>query len=310
MTSSLLDVGPLILGGNVFGWSADRDTSFRILDAFVDAGGSSIDTADVYSAWIPGNSGGESETVIGEWLAARPGVRDRVTIATKVFSLESRPGLSPANIAAALDDSLRRLRTDRVDVYYAHRDDPDVAQEDTWAAFDAAVRAGKVRTLGVSNFSAERIRSASAVIERDGLTPLAFSQDHYNLVEREIESTLVPTLLELGVREAPYFSLAAGFLTGKFRPGEVDGVDTARPTSARYLEDERNVRVLAVLDELSAAHAVPVAAVSLAWLRARPAVAAPIASARTVEQLSALIASFDVSLSDGELAALDEVSAR
>lgn len=310
MTATLLDVGPLILGGNVFGWSADRDTSFRILDSFVDAGGTSIDTADSYSAWIDGNSGGESETIIGEWFAARPGVRDRVTVATKVCSLPSRAGLAPDNIRAALDDSLRRLQTDHIDIYYAHRDDPDVEQAETWAAFDEAVRAGKVRTLGVSAFDAARVRSAAAVIERDGLTPLSFSQDQYNLVERDIERELVPTLLELGVREVPYYSLAAGFLTGKFRPGALDDVDTARPGSARYLDDERNVTLLAVLDELAAAHTVPVPAISLAWLRARPAVAAPLASARTVEQLDALVASFAVSLSEGELTVLDDASSR
>lgn len=303
-----LTTGPLILGGNVFGWSADRDTSFRILDAFVAAGGTTIDTADVYSAWIPGNSGGESETIIGEWLAARPGVRDRVQIGTKVFSLEERPGLSAANIAAALDDSLRRLQTEHVDIYFAHRDDATVAQEETWGAFDNAVRAGKVRTLGVSNFSAERIRSAADLIAAADLTPISFSQDHYNLVERDIEQTLVPTLAEYNIAEVPYFALAAGFLTGKFRPGA--DVDTARAASARYLEDPRNLALLEVLDGVAAAHETSVTAVSLAWLRAQPTVAAPIASARTPEQLPALIASFELELSATEIAALAGASDR
>ncbi|MCD2498357.1 MULTISPECIES: aldo/keto reductase [Microbacterium] len=303
-----ITVGPLILGGNVFGWSADRDTSFRILDAFVDAGGTTIDTADVYSAWIPGNSGGESETIIGEWLAARPGVRDRVQIGTKVFSLESRPGLSAANIAAALDDSLRRLQTDHIDIYFAHRDDPDVEQAEAFGAFDAAVRAGKVRTVGVSNFEPARIRSAAAVIAENALTPISFAQDQYNLVERDAETELIPTLLELGIGEVPYFALAAGFLTGKFRPGA--DVDTARSNSARYLDDPRNLALLEVLDGVAAAHDVPVTAVSLAWLRSRPSVAAPIASARTPEQLPALVASFDLALTDTELDALTAASAR
>lgn len=308
MTATTLDVGPLILGGNVFGWSADRDTSFRILDAFVDAGGTTIDTADVYSAWIPGNAGGESETIIGEWLAARPGVRDRVQIGTKVFMLNSRHGLGAANIAAALEDSLRRLQTDYVDIYYAHRDDTDVAQEESWGAFADAVAAGTVRTLGVSNFTAERIASAQDVLASRGDARIAFSQDQYNLVERAIETTLVPGLLELGVAEVPYYALAAGFLTGKFRPG-VD-VDTARTGSAKYLEDPRNVALLDVLDGIAAAHGVSVTAVSLSWLRSRPAVAAPIASVRTPEQLPALVESFSLVLTDAETAALETASAR
>lgn len=308
MTATTLDVGPLILGGNVFGWSADKDTSFRILDGFVDAGGTTIDTADVYSAWIPGNSGGESETIIGQWLAARPGVRDRVQIGTKVFMLKERPGLSAANIAAALDDSLRRLQTDRVDIYYAHRDDAEVAQEESWGAFDAAVQAGKVRTLGVSNFTADRLRSAARVISEGGLTPITFAQDQYNLIARDIEATLVPTLADLDIAEVPYSALASGFLSGKHRPGVQ--ADTARPTAAAPLEDPRNLALLDVLDGIAATRAVSVSAVSLAWLRSRPSVAAPIASARTTQQLDALVESFDLRLSTDEISALDEASAR
>ncbi|WP_040167863.1 aldo/keto reductase [Microbacterium gorillae] len=306
--TTTLDVGPLVLGGNVFGATADRDTSFRTLDAFVAAGGTTIDTADSYSIWIEGNVGGESETIIGEWFAARPGVRDRVQIATKVFSLPARPGLSAANVAAALDDSLRRLQTDRVDIYYAHRDDADVAQDESFGAFDAAVRAGKVRTVGVSNFLAARVRSAAELIAANDFAPISFSQDHYNLVERDLEREVLPELRALGIAELPYFGLASGFLTGKFRPGVEP--DTKRPHSAHYLDDERNVALLDVLDGIASAHDVSVAAVSLAWLRAQPGVAAPIASARLPEQLPALWESTTLTLTDAELASLTDASAR
>lgn len=308
MTSPTIDVGPLILGGNVFGWTADRDTSFRILDGFVAAGGTTIDTADVYSAWIPGNSGGESETIIGEWLAARPGVRDRVQIGTKVFSLAERPGLSAANVAAALDDSLRRLQTDHVDIYYAHRDDTEVGQDEAFGAFDAAVKAGKVRTVGVSNFSADRLRSAAAVIADNGFTPISFAQDQYNLVARGLETDVLPAVIEIGAREVPYYAIASGFLTGKYRPGET--VESARAGSAaKHLDNPRDVALLSVLDDVAAAHGVPVTAVSLAWLRSRTGVAAPIASVRTPEQLPDLVASFALDLTAADLAALDAASA-
>lgn len=302
-------VGQLVLGGNVFGWTANRDESFRILDAFVDAGGTAIDTADVYSAWIEGNSGGESETIIGEWLEARPGVRDRVVIATKVCQLRGREGLSPENLNAAIDDSLTRLRTDRVDIYYAHRDDENVEQADYLAGFDALVKAGKVRATGISNFSADRIRSAAAIATSEGLTLPSFSQDDYSLVERGIEADVVPALRELGIHEVPYFSLAAGFLTGKYRPG-VEAESARKAKASAYLEDDRNLHLLTVLDEVAAERKASVTAVSLAWLRAQPAVAAPIASARTVDQLGSLIESFDLLLSSNELQALTHASAR
>ena len=307
MTTPALDLGPLVLGGNVFGWSADRDTSFRILDAFVDAGGRSIDTADVYSQWIDGNVGGESETIIGQWLAARPRVREQVVIATKVYSLQTRPGLSAANIAAALDDSLRRLQTEYVDLYFAHRDDETVEQYETFGAFEAAVRAGKVRTVGVSNFTPERIRSAAAAIAEGGFTPISYSQDHYNLVHRDIEQNLVPVLNELGIKETPYFSLASGFLTGKYRDGK--NADTARGDGG-YGDDPRNVALIELLADIAGGHGVQIAAAALAWLRQQHVVAAPIASARKPEQLEALVQSFTLTLGADELAALNEASAR
>lgn len=300
MTS--LDHGPLILGGNAFGWTSDRDESFAVLDAFLAAGGRSIDTADVYSAWVDGNVGGESESILGEWMASR-GVRDRVVIATKVFQHPERPGLSPANVRAAVDDSLRRLQTDRVDLYYAHRDDPEVPQEDVAAVFDELVRAGKVREVGVSTFEPERVRSLVSIAEAVGFARPTTSQDRYNLVSREAEAELLPTLADLGLVEVPYPSLASGFLTGKYRPGVV--VDSQRAgIAARYLEDPANVALLDVLDDVAAAHGTTVAAVSLAWLRQQPLVAAPLASARTPEQLADLLASAEVELTADELARL------
>jgi aryl-alcohol dehydrogenase-like predicted oxidoreductase len=294
-----LDFGPLLLGGNVFGWTVDRDEGFRVLDAFLDAGGVAIDTADVYPAWAPGNSGGESETIIGEWLESR-GVRDRVLIATKVASLEGRRGLSAANIAAAVDDSLRRLRTDRIDLYFAHRDDPSVDQAETMGAFHDLVAAGKVREIGASNFSPARLRSAARVAESSGLTPFTVAQDEWSLVARDAEIDLVPTIGELGMVEVPYSSLASGFLSGKYRPGA--DVDSQRAGSAAaHLDDPRNLELLGVLDDVAAEHGVSVSGIALAWLRAQPHVAAPIASARTVEQLAELLPVNELALTADEV---------
>jgi len=296
MTS--LDFGPVVLGGNVFGWTADKAESFAVLDAFVAAGGRSIDTADVYSSWVPDNSGGDSEAIIGEWLESR-GNRDHVVIGTKVAMWDQRPGLGADNIRAAVDDSLRRLRTDYIDLYYAHQDDSDVAQEEYVAAFDALVKEGKVRELGASNFTADRLRSAVSIAKDAGLTPFTVAQDRYNLVERGLETSNVPTLLELGITELPFSSLASGFLSGKYRAGVT--VDSPRAGGASaYLES--NGALLEVLDDLAAAHGVSVASISLAWLRAQPVVGAPIASARNLEQLPALLEV--VELSADELARL------
>ena len=297
-----LDFGPVVLGGNVFGWTVDKEEGFRVLDAFVDGGGRAIDTADVYVAWIPGNSGGESETIIGEWLASR-GRRDDVVIATKVASLETRKGLSAANIEAAVEDSLRRLQTDRIDLYFAHRDDEGVPQEETLAAFDRLVRAGKVREIGASNFAPHRLRSAAAIAQREGLTPFTVAQDQWSLVERGVEVDLVPTLEELDVAEIPYSSLASGFLTGKYRPGTV--TESARAGKAGgYLENPRNVDLLDVLDDVAADHGASVTAVALAWLAAQRTVAAPIASARTPEQLGDLLEAGRVRLTPEDVAQL------
>jgi len=303
MTS--LDFGTVVLGGNVFGWTADKAESFAVLDAFVAAGGRSIDTADVYSNWAPGNDGGVSEEIIGEWAASR-GNRADLVIGTKVFSLPARPGLSAANIGAAADDSLRRLKTDYLDIYYAHRDDDTVSQEEYLTAFDALVKAGKVREVGASNFTAERLRSAAAVAKDAGLTPFTIAQDQWNLVERGAESTVVPVLAELGITELPYYSLASGFLSGKYRPGQ--SVDSVRASGATaYLEKPYSAELLTTLDDLAGAHAASVAGVALAWLRAQSVVGAPIASARTAEQVPALLE--NVQLTSEDVARLSAITA-
>ncbi|MHA6624565.1 aldo/keto reductase [Pseudonocardia sichuanensis] len=304
--SSDLDVSRLCLGGNVFGWTADPDTSFAVLDAYLAAGGNFVDTADSYFWRKPGNSGGESETIIGDWMAAR-GNRDQVVIATKVGSWPERPGLSARNIATAVEDSLRRLRTDRIDLYYAHRDDPDTAQEETADAFDRLVREGKVRAIAASNFTAERLRSALEISARDGLASYVALQPHYNLMERdEYENALAPLLASEGLAGFPYYALAKGFLTGKYRP-DTD-VDSVRSEGARAYLDDRGRAVLAALDEIAAGHEVPVAAVALAWLADQPTVTAPIASARTPEQLSDLLPALELHLTDDEQRLLAHVS--
>ncbi|MEK6442667.1 aldo/keto reductase [Pseudonocardia sp. T1-2H] len=302
-----LDVSRFCLGANVFGWTADADASFEVLDAYVAAGGNFIDTADSYMWRIPGNSGGESETIIGDWMAAR-GNRDSIVIATKVGSLPQRAGLGGENIAAAAEDSLRRLRTDRIDLYYAHKDDPDTAQEETLDAFDALVKAGKVREIAASNFSAERLRSALEISKRDGLASYSALQPHYNLMEREeFESALAPLLQGEGLAAVPYYALAKGFLTGKYRDGG-PAVDSVRAEGARAYLTDTGRAVLAVLEEISLGHEVPMASVALAWLAAQPTVAAPIASARTREQLDGLLPMLDLKLTDDELRLLSHVS--
>jgi aryl-alcohol dehydrogenase-like predicted oxidoreductase len=295
---STLDFGPLVLGGNTFGWTSDKDESFAVLDKFVAAGGRSIDTADSYSAWVPGNSGGDSEAIIGEWLKSR-GHRDDVVIATKVSSLATRPGLSPANIHAAVEESLKRLQTDYIDLYYAHRDDETVHQVDYVTAFDDLVKAGKVREVGASNFTYERLTSARTIAKESGLTLFTVAQDKYSLVERGLDEVL-PMLSQIGVTELPYYSLASGFLTGKYRPG-IEVVSARAGGAAKYLDDPKNVTLLSTLDVIAASHGVSVTAVALAWLRQQTGIGAPIASARTAEQLDSLVESFTLGLTLDEL---------
>jgi aryl-alcohol dehydrogenase-like predicted oxidoreductase len=304
--NSDLDVYGLNLGGNVFGWTADEAQSFAVLDAYAAAGGNFVDTADSYMAHVPGNSGGESETIIGNWLAKR-GRRDDVVIATKVGNLPTRPGVSAQNIREAAEDSLRRLRTDHIDLYYAHRDVPDVPLEETLGAFDELVRAGKVRYIGASNYTAARLAEALSISDREGLARYVALQPHYNLVERGYEQELLPLVKREGLATLPYFALAKGFLTGKYRSREADSGSPRNQGAVAYL-DHRGERVLEALDEISAAHKTTPAAVAIAWLASRPTVAAPIASARTVEQLSDLLASVELRLTATDLASLDDAS--
>ncbi|MFG3060968.1 aldo/keto reductase [Streptomyces sp. NPDC048231] len=306
--SSGLEVFPLSLGGNVFGWTADVAQSFAVLDAYTAAGGNFVDTADSYSAFAPGNKGGESETIIGKWVKAR-GNRADVVVATKVSQHPDYPGLSGANIKAAADASLRRLDTDYIDLYYTHFDRPEVPVEEIVGALDELVKAGKVRSIGASNISAERLQESLDVSDRENLARYVALQPHYNLVSRDTyEGALQDVASRAGLAAVPYFSLAAGFLTGKYRPGTT--VDSARAGRAgEYLKSERAARVLAALDEIAQARGAEIATVALAWLADRPTVAAPIASARTPEQLPALLAVADLSLTDEESAKLTAASA-
>ncbi|HTK61584.1 MAG TPA: aldo/keto reductase [Pseudonocardia sp.] len=302
-----LEVHPLCLGGNVFGWSADAEESFALLDDYVEAGGNFVDTADSYMWRAPGNSGGESEQIIGDWMASR-GNRDRMVIATKVGSWPEHPGLSRANIRTAVQGSLRRLGTDRIDLYYAHRDDPDTPLEETVAAFDELVRAGTVRYVAASNYDAPRLTEALAIADRNGMARYVAAQPHYNLMERDFENELAGLLSEQGLSCLPYYGLAKGFLTGKYtRDTPVQSVRAEG--AAEYLTD-RGRRVLGVLAEVAAAHGVAQAAVALAWLADRPTVSTPIASARTREQLAELLAMADLELAPEELERLTEASAR
>jgi aryl-alcohol dehydrogenase-like predicted oxidoreductase len=303
-----LEVFPLSLGGNVFGWTADEAASFAVLDAYAAAGGNFVDTADSYSAFAPGNHGGESETIIGKWVKAR-GNRSDVVIATKVSQHPDFPGLSAANIKAAADASLRRLDTDHIDLYYTHFDQVEVPVEEIIGALDELVKAGKVRHIAASNITPERLRASLDFSEREGLARYVALQPHYNLVSRDTyEGELSELAAQAGLAAVPYFALAAGFLTGKYRPGTT--VDSPRAgRAAQYLESERGQKVLTALDEVAQAHDAPVATVALAWLAAQPTVAAPIASARTVEQLPALLGVAELELTDAEIAQLTDASA-
>ncbi len=308
--TSGLDVSTLCLGTNVFGWTADEAASHAVLDAYVAGGGNFLDTADVYSAWVPGNSGGESETIIGSWLAKNPGRRDDLVVATKCSQLAPNKGLGRDAILGAADASLQRLRTDRIDLYWAHYDDQDTPLEETLAAFGELLDAGKVRAIGASNYSAPRLAEALAVADREGLPKYVAIQPEYNLVARaEYESTLAPLVAEHDLATVPYYGLAKGFLTGKYRPGGAT-VDSPRAGSAAaYLEQPGAVAALEVLDEVAAAHDTTVAAVALAWLAAQPHVAAPIASARSVEQLQDLLPVNTLQLTADEVGRLSAATA-
>ncbi|GGG37113.1 oxidoreductase [Caldovatus sediminis] len=305
-----LDVPPVIVGGNVFGWTVDQAAAFRLLDACVDAGLDAIDTADVYSTWVPGHAGGESETVIGAWLRARPGMRNRVLILTKCgMAMPGQgKGLSPAWIMRAADASLRRLGIERIDLYQAHQDDPEVPVEETLGAFARLIEQGKVRAIGASNYTAPRLRAALDASARHGLPRYESLQPHYNLMERGIETDLLPLCREQGLGVIPYFALAAGFLTGKYRSeADLDKSPRGRRSAAKYLTD-RGRRVLAALDQVAARHGATPAQVALAWLLAKPGITAPIASATTPEQLAELAKAGSLALDAGSVAALDAAS--
>lgn len=305
-----LMVSPLCLGSNVFGWTADEATSFRILDAFVEGGLEFIDTADVYSSWAPGNRGGESETIIGKWMKAR-GNRHSLIIATKVGSDmgEGRKGLSKAYIRRAVEDSLTRLQTDYIDLYQSHRDDEDTPQAETLVAYQELIAAGKIRVIGASNFTAARLTSALEISAKEGLPRYELLQPKYNLYDRaEYEQDLEPTCLHHEVGVIPYHGLASGFLTGKYRAESDFGKSVRGQRMVDYLND-RGRRVLAMLDEVSADMKATPTQVALAWLMARPSITAPIASATSVEQLSDLIAATRLELDSSTIEKLDRAAA-
>ena len=294
-----LKVHPLCLGGNVFGFSADVSNSELVLDYYFDNGGNFVDTADMYSQWAPGHVGGESETIIGNWMKKR-GNRREMVIATKVSKLDTRPGLKPANIAAACDDSLRRLQTDYIDLYYAHQDDPDTPIEETLGAFDSLVKAGKVRYIAASNFTPERLQESLNISKAQGLVSYVASQDQYNLMDREYEKTLMPTLKANGLSQIPFYGLARGFLTGKYRPGVT--VESVRATGVgNSYANERGWRMLEKLDQIARDKNTSVAAVALAWLRAQPTVATPIASATKLEQIKEIMPVIELQPSELQL---------
>jgi len=306
--SSDLDVYPLALGGNTFGWTSDEATSRDVLDAYVSAGGNFIDTADGYSAWVPGNSGGESETIIGRWMSDR-GNRDSVVIGTKVSQHPDFRGLSASTVAAAADASLQRLGTDYIDLYYAHFDDADTPLEETVTAFNDLVVSGKVRYVALSNYSAARIDEWVTIARTNGFALPVALQPQYNLVHREaFERDLAPVAERFNLGVVPYYALASGFLTGKYRTQD-DLAGAARGQAAGGYLTDNGLAVVRTLDEIASVHHAEIATVALAWLQSKPTVVAPIASARVVKQLGALMAAAELSLSADELAALDAVSA-
>jgi len=307
--NSGLEVAPLAFGGNVFGWTADAQTSFRLLDAFVAAGFNLIDTADVYSKFAPGNHGGESETIIGRWLK-QGDRRDKVIIATKV-GLEMEPdakGLSKAYILRAAENSLRRLQTDYIDLYQSHRDDPGTSLDETLQAYAQLMEQGKVRAVGASNYSAERLSYALTLSRRHELPRYECLQTEYNLYDRaEYEKTLEPVCIENGLGVLSYFSLASGFLTGKYK-SETDVADKARGDFVKKYLNERGLKIIDTLNQVAKRlHAAP-AQVALAWLLARPTVTAPIASATSLEQLKELIGATRLKLDEASIGLLNRAS--
>ena len=305
---SKLSVAPLALGGNVFGWSADEQRSFALLDAFVDAGCNLVDTADVYSAWVPGNRGGDSETIIGKWLH-KSGKRDRVVIATKVAKWNEHPGLSPRNIQQAVEGSLKRLQTDHIDLYQAHEDDASVPLSETLGAFAQLIEQGKVRAIGASNYGADRFEEALKVSAEHGLPRYESLQPEYNLVSRSgYEKELEPLIRREQVGVISYYGLASGFLSGKYRSAADLDKSSARGGAVKKYLNPHGLKVLEALDDIASSHNAKPAQVALAWLMARPGITAPIASATSLEQLDDLIGAAKLTLTQNDIDTLDKIS--
>jgi aryl-alcohol dehydrogenase-like predicted oxidoreductase len=305
-----IEVSPLMLGGNVFGWTIDQPTSFQILDAFVDAGLNFIDTADIYSTWVPGHTGGESETIIGNWLK-QSGKRSKIVLATKVGMLmgSGKKGLKKDYILEEVEDSLLRLQTDYIDLYQSHEDDASTPLDETLGAYAQLIKEGKVRAIGASNYTAERLAEAFEVSRAHGFPSYQCLQPKYNLCERAgYESALEPLILKEGIGVVPYYALASGFLTGKYR-SEADLGKSVRGAGVRKYLDGRGFRILAVLDEVAAAHRSTPGKVALAWLMARPGITAPIASATSLDQLQDLVDSTTLELDAASIEALNQASA-
>jgi aryl-alcohol dehydrogenase-like predicted oxidoreductase len=291
-----LQVYPLCLGGNVFGFSADVKNSEIVLDYYFDNGGNFVDTADMYSQWAPGHVGGESETIIGNWMKKRRN-RSQMVIATKVSKLDTRPGLKAANIAAACDESLRRLQTDYIDLYYAHQDDPDTPIEETLGAFDSLIKVGKVRYIAASNFTSERLQESLDIAKKLNLASYVACQDQYNLMDRDYEKGLMPTVSKNGLSEIPFYGLARGFLSGKYRPGVT--VESVRATGVgNSYAHERGWKMLEKLDQIAKERNTSVSSIALAWLRQQKTVSAPIASATKLEQIKELMPVVDLSMTE------------
>ncbi len=308
--TSGLEIAPLVFGGNVFGWTADEATSFRLLDAFVDRGFDAIDTANVYSVWVPGHVGGESEAIIGKWLR-QTGKRDKVMLATKVgFKMgDGSQGLKKAYILRAVEESLARLGTDRIDLYQSHTDDAETPLEETLGAYDELIRSGKVRAIGASNYKGARLAEAEEVAQAHGLPAYTALQPEYNLYARSaFETDLQPVAARIGLGVIPYFSLASGFLTGKYQSLE-DTKGKNRGSRVQKYFDERGMRILAALKQVSEETGAAQASVALAWLLAQPTITAPIASATSVEQMEALFGAVDLQLSEAQVKALTTASA-
>ena len=295
-----LTIYPLCLGGNVFGYSADKENSEAVLSFYADNGGNFIDTADMYSQWAPGHIGGESETIIGNWMKKR-GNRSQMIIATKVGKLDTKPGLSPSNIISACEDSLKRLGSDYIDIYYSHQDDLDTPIEQSLGAYDSLIKAGKVRYIAASNFTHERLQESLDISKELNLASYIASQDQYNLMERDYENSLMPTLKSNGLSQIPFYGLARGFLTGKYRKGKTVESIRANGVNTSYAND-RGWAMIERLDQIAKDKNTSVAAVALAWLRAQETVSAPIASATKLEQIKEIMPI--VELSSDELQTL------